>query len=172
MRWYSLKTYDQAMGIVAVRAISAVVLSGILVSWSSFHSKTYPYTMMRPSSFTFAKLRTTGHSNVDYFFPALGSFTTNVNISATPGRDHRSERSYLLGEQGKNVHRSGWITIMGHRRALMSADFVGLVSRWRLEQVVLYAGKRTWRLTASYDRQYRKLRPVMLRMLRSFRTRK
>jgi hypothetical protein len=158
------------MGPGVLRVVNILAFSGILVSWSSFRSGTYPYTISRPSSFRHAVLQNAEGQRVDYFFPSLGSRTTNVNVAAVPARDADDEASFLKASGGKHVRQSGWIRIMGHRVRIVCADY-SVYWSWRVEQVGFVSHGRFWRLTMSYDPRYRKLRPIMLRMLRSFRAR-
>jgi hypothetical protein len=156
------------MGPGLLRIVNIIALSGILVSWSSFHSDTYPYTISKPSSFTHAVLKDASGRRGDYFFPSLGSRTTNVNIFSSAPRDADNEAAHLNAIEGRHVRQSGWLQIMGHRVRLMCADFSSYWGPWRVEQVGFVSHGRFWRLTASYDLKYRRLRSVMLRMLRSF----
>jgi hypothetical protein len=150
-------------------ALSAIVLAGVTVTWSRFHSNTYPYSVLQPSSFRHAVLSNTANQQVDYFFPSLGSFTTNFNVEATPGHSMRDEASYLRSENGHNIHRVGWLRIAGQKVALMHANFGGLAGNYSIDQVCFMAGSKVWQLTASYDAKFRSLRATLLKMLRSFR---
>jgi hypothetical protein len=158
------------MGPGLLRVVNILAFSGILVSWSSFHSVAYPYTISRPSSFRHAMLQNAAGQRIDYFFPSLGSLTTNVNIVAVPARHADNEAAYLKASGGLHVRQSGWVRIMGRRLRLICADYKVYWS-WRVEQVSFVSHGLFWRLTASYDPKFRSLRPVMLRMLRSFKAR-
>jgi hypothetical protein len=149
--------------------LGTVVLAGVSVSWAPFHSSLYPYSISQPSSFKHVVLPNTANLQVDYFFPSIGSFPTNVNIVAKPGRDMRNEVAYLKGINGHNIFRSGWLKIMGHREALMHADFDGLAGKYSVEQIRFVYKDTVWQLTASYEPKYRKMLSIMLRMLSSFR---
>lgn len=148
--------------------LGAMVLARVSVSWTPFHSSLYPYSISQPSSFRHVVLPNTANQQVDYFFPSKGSFPTNVNVVAAPGHAVRDEVAYLKEINGHNIHRSAWVRIMGHREALMHADFNGLAGRYVVEQVRFADGDTVWQLTASYESKYRKMRPLMLRMLASF----
>lgn len=149
--------------------LGALVLAGVSISWTPFRSSVYSYSISQPSSFKHVVLPNTANQQVDYFFPSVGSFPTNVNIVATPGTTVPNQVAYLRRMNGHNIHRSAWIKIMGQREALMHADFSGLAGKFSVEQV-LFAFKGTvWQLTASYEPRFRNMRPLMLRMLRSFR---
>jgi hypothetical protein len=111
------------------------------------------------------------HRNIDYFSPALGSATTDVNIFTIPGNSLPDPQKYLQNQGGLRVRSSGSIEVDGHRRPLTAADFQSFGNRWTVEQVSFVMRGSIWRLTASYDLKYRSLRPVMLRMLSSFKLR-
>jgi hypothetical protein len=149
--------------------LGAVVLASVSVSWTPFHSSLYPYSISQPSSFRHVILQNTAKQQVDYFFPSVGSSPTNVNIVATPGRAVRAEVAYLRGINGHHIHRSAWLRIMGHRQALMHADFNGLAGTYSVEQVRFVKKHMVWQITASYQTKYRTMLPLMLRMLASFR---
>jgi hypothetical protein len=155
--------------LIAHRFLGAIVLASVSVSWTSFHSSLYSYSISQPSSFRHVVLPNTANQQVDYFFPSVGSFPTNVNIVATPGRAVRDEVAYLKEINGHNIHRSAWLRILGHREALMHADFGGLAGKYSVEQVRFANKDSVWQLTASFESKYRKMRPLMLRMLASFR---
>lgn len=147
----------------------AIVFASISVSWTPFHSTLYPYSISQPSSFKHVVLANTANQEVDYFFPSVGSYPTNVNVIATPGHAVRDETAYLKSINGHHVYRSGWVRIMGHREALMHANFSGLAGKYAVDQVCFVYQGIIWQITASYELKYRKMRPMMLRMLRSFR---
>ncbi len=152
-------------------ALSAVVTSSGSVTWSHFTSTIYPYTITQPSSYRHIVLKDTANRRVDYFFPSLGSFTTNVNIYAVPGSHTLDEGQYLRSLGGQNVRPAGWVTLAGGRRWVVRADFHGIAGRWTIVQTMFVARGLVWRLTASYDVRYRDLRLVLFRVLRSFRIR-
>jgi hypothetical protein len=149
--------------------LGAVVLASVSVSWTRFHSAVYPYSISQPSSFKHVALTNRANQQVDYFFPSKGSFPTNVNIVATPGHVMGGAGLCLKGSNGARVYRSGWLTIMGQREPLMRVDVDGLAGKYSVEQVCLVMKDTVWRLTASYDTKYRRMRAMMLRMLASFR---
>ena len=148
--------------------LGAVVLASVSVSWTPFHSSLYPYSISQPSSFKHVVLPNTANQQVDYFFPSVGSYPTNVNIVSTPGRAAWDEVAYLKGINGYHIHRSGWLKIMGHREALMHADFNGLAGKFSVDQIRFVYKDTVWQLTASYVPKYRNMRAMMLRMLASF----
>jgi hypothetical protein len=149
--------------------LGVVVLASVSVSWTPFHSSLYPYSISQPSSFKHVVLPNTANQKVDYFFPSIGSFPTNVNIVATPGHAARDEVAYLKGISGHHIRRIGWLKIMGRRLAVMHADFNGLAGKYSVDQIRFGYKDTVWQLTASYETKYRKMRPMMLRMLASFR---
>lgn len=149
-------------------ALSAVLTSGVSVTWSHFNSTTYPYTITQPSSYRHIVLRDTANRQVDYFFPSLGSFTTNVNVYAFPGATAPDEMQYLRSMGGQHVQRAGWLRLAGSRRQMVRADFRGVTGRWTMMQTDFVAHGLVWRLTASYDVRYSKLRGTLMRILRSF----
>lgn len=161
------------MGIWAVRAVVALtMLTGVTVRWTLFSSTLYPYSISQPSSFRHEVIISADGQHSDYFFASgLGSFTTNVNISATRGQGVTDEISYFRSHNGTRVHRSGWLRVMGRRLALVRADFHGLTGRWTEEQTRFKAHGMLWQLTVSYDPRFRRFRPTMLRMLSSFKLR-
>jgi hypothetical protein len=149
--------------------LGAIVVASVTVSWAPFHSSLYPYSISQPSSFRHVVLSNTANQQVDYFFPSVGSYTTNVNIVAEPGGAVRNEVDYLKGIDGHHIHRSAWLHIMGHRRGLIYAAFGGLAGKYAVEQLRFSYKDVVWQLTASYQTQFRKMRSLMLRMLKSFR---
>jgi hypothetical protein len=148
--------------------LGAAVFSGIIVTWSPFQSHLYPYTVSQPSSYRHIVLQDAAGHGVDYFFPSLGSFTTNVNIWAEPGHSVSNDGVYLRSMGAKNIQRSGWMKIVGQRRPIMRGDFKGIAGRWTVEQVTFSAAGLVWHLTASYDPKFKKVRPTLLRILSSF----
>jgi hypothetical protein len=157
------------MGKVLPRAaMGAISLVGLAITSSPFNSNAYPYTIQQPAGFTHIVLLSVTNQRVDYFAPALYSSITDVTISAIQGRPILGAMPYLRTVNGKNVHQSGWLTIMGHRYKLICADFSGFPGKWREEQVTLQSHGWFWRLTASYELRYAKLRGTMLSMLQSF----
>src|SRR5579875_2738106 len=106
--------------------------SSTTVSWITFHSTIYPYTVAQPSSFRHVVLMDTDNHRVDYFSPALGSFTTNVNIYAVPGHAVPNEAAYLRSIGGKHVHVSGRLTLLGKPLPLIMGDFSGIAGHWEI----------------------------------------
>ena len=152
--------------------VAAFTLASIGVTWSVFNSTIYPYTISQPSSFRHVVLRDSSDQPVDYFFPSpLGSTTTNLHIQADPERGSVNEMAHLRGAGGRNVHLIGWMQLAGERVPLVHGDFKGLAGRWTIEEVAFSARGMVWYITASYDLKYRSLRPILLRMMRSFRLR-
>ena len=149
--------------------LGALVLAGVSISWTPFRSSVYSYSISQPSSFKHIVIPNTANQEVDYFFPSIGSFPTNVNIIAVPGNVVQNRVAYLKQMNGKNIHRSAWLDIMGQREVLMHADFNSLAGKFSIEQARFAYKGTVWQLTASYERKYRKMRPLMLRMLASFR---
>lgn len=148
--------------------LGALVLASVSISWTPFHSSVYSYSISQPSSFRHVILPNTASQQVDYFFPSIGSFPTNVNIIGVPGNTVQDEVSYLKEMHGHNIHRIAWIRIMGQRQALMHADFNGLAGKFSIDQVRFAFKGTVWQLTASYEVKYRSMRKLMLRMLSSF----
>lgn len=144
-------------------------LAGTITTWIPFRSDIYPYTIQQPSSYRHIVIVDTAKHKVDYFFPSLGSSVTNVNIYADG--TYIRPRAYLRSIGGSNVHRSGWLRVMGHRYPLTCANFTGIRSRWTIEQIDFRARGRVWHLTASYDHRFRNQRGLMMHMLRTFRAR-
>lgn len=149
--------------------LGAIVVASVSVTWSPFHSSLYPYSISQPSSFRHIVLPNTASQQVDFFFPSVGSYTTNVNVLAEPGRAKRDEVAYLQGLNGRHIRVSARLRIMGHRRVLTHADFSSLAGNYSIEQIRFVYKDTVWQLTASYQTQFRKMRPMMLRMLKSFR---
>jgi hypothetical protein len=154
-----------------IRVISMVLLGHVTITWLHFSSDVYPYDISQPSSFSHVVYVTAGHRNIDYFSPSLGSATTDVNIFTTPGNSLPNPNAYLRNQGGFNVKSDGWLTVDSHRRRITLADFQSFGNRWSVEQVSFLSRGTIWRLTASYDLKYRSLRPIMLRMLSSFKLR-
>jgi hypothetical protein len=145
------------------------VAGGIKIEWFPFPSAIYPYTVSQPSSFRHIVLQDLASHNVDFFFPSLGSYTTNVNIYAVPGTKAGNEKDYLQSIGGHNIRRSTWLNIAGKKVPLMCGNFKGLVARYTLEQSTFAADGLVWHLTMSYDMKYRKLmRPTLLKIIKSF----
>jgi hypothetical protein len=166
--WTELKW---VMGILSGHSLlGAVLLAGVSVSWTRFHSSLYPYHISQPSSFKHVILTNTAHQRVDYFFPSVGSFPTNVNIVATPGRKVRDGGACLKKREGYHVHRVGWLRIMGRLEPLVRSDVDGLAGKYSVEQVCFVRKGTVWQLNASYETRFRAMRTTMLRMLASFRT--
>jgi hypothetical protein len=150
------------------RFLGVLVVASVSVSWTPFHSSLYPYRISQPSSFKHVALTNTANQQVDFFFPSIGSFPTNVNIVATPSRAVRNRVACPQGINGYHAYRRGWLTILGQREALMHADFHGLAGKYSVEQVCLVRNHTRWQLTVSYEAKYRTMRSLMLRMLASF----
>lgn len=144
-------------------------LAGVTGQWTHFVSKTYPYTISRPSSFRPASVVEASGLKVDYFFPPIGSFTTNVNVCSYLGTRAPNEAAYLRSLGGRNVHRSMRLYLAGRWRPFYAAHFAGPVGGWTLEQTSFVARSRVWRLTASFADQHRSMRSILVQMLRSFR---
>lgn len=134
-------------------------------------SAEYPYSVVVPSSYRYLVIKDTENRNIDYYFPSVGSTVTNVHIYATRGLPNQSQGSYMRGEGGRSVHRVGVLSVAGQHLPIMHAEFQGLNSKWGIDQVTFVAHGMFWRLTASYDRKYRNMRPTMIRILESFRLR-
>ncbi len=149
--------------------LGALALASVSISWTPFHSSVYSYSISQPSSFKHIVLQNTANQQVDYFFPSIGSFPTNVNIVAVPGTTVQNQVAFLKQMNGRHIHRSAWLVIMGHREALVHADFNSLAGKFSIEQVRFVYKGTVWQLTASYELKYREMRSLMLRMLRSFR---
>jgi len=141
-----------------------------LLTWVPFHSTLYPYHLSQPSSFRHIVLTNAANISIDYFFPSKGSFVTNVNVVAQPGTTLPDERRYLRSLGGRHIHRSGWVRLHGRRLPLTGADFRSLAGAYHIEQLRFVFRGRLWQVTASYSPDYRRMRPLMLRMLDSFRT--
>jgi hypothetical protein len=159
------------MKLQALGVVGAASLLSIGITWSRYTSTTYPYSILQPSSFRHTVLTNTAQQKMDYFSPSLGSYVTNVSVYAVPGTHWQNEEAYLASIGAKNVRQVGWTKLAGARRAIISGDFVGLGARWTTEHVVFATHHLVWHLNMSYDVRYRKLRPIMLRMLNSFRLR-
>lgn len=154
--------------------LSAVVISavaGVSVSWVRFSSAVFPYSIMQPSSYRHIVSEDALGGKGDYFFPNLGSFTTNVNIRALPGHVVQDETAYLHSLGGRHVRRVGTLRLSGKAYPIESADFRGLVGSWTVQQATFTGRDLVWTLTASFDAKYVKMRPQMLRMLQSFQLR-
>jgi hypothetical protein len=153
-------------------ALGAVVLIGITVKWSPFSSTIYPYTISQPSTFKHQPATTPSGQQFDYFFAdGLGSFTTNVNITAQRGNKVAHELAVFRSEGASKPKQDGWLRVMGHNLRLNHFVTHGLAGTWIEERVTFVAGGYTWVLTASYDPRYKNLLPTMLRMLGSFKLR-
>lgn len=148
------------------RVSAILAFSGITVNWLPFRSSTYPYTISQPSSYKHAVIYNTSGEPVDYFFPSLGSSITSVNIYCDHG--HANAAAELRTGGAKHVQRTARILIDGTRRALIRGQFSSIVGRWTEEQIVFTDHGKVWHLTASYASQFRSQRPIMIKMLRSF----
>lgn len=153
------------LGMLA-RVSAIVAFSGITVNWLPFRSPTYPYTILQPSSYKHVVIEDTSGQSVDYFFPSLGSSLTNVNIYCD--HSHLNAAAVLRSSGAKHVQRTARIVIDGAKRTLIRGDFQGIPGRWTVEQVVFADHGHIWHLTASYASRFRNQRPIMLKMLTSF----
>ncbi len=149
-----------------VRVSALVAFSGITVNWLPFSSQTYPYTVQQPSSYKHVVIQDISGNPVDYFFPSLGSWITNVNIYCDHG--HLNAAADLRSVGAKHVHRVARILIDGTRRTLIRGQFNSIAGRWTEEQVVFPDHGKVWHLTASYASQFHSQRPIMIKMLKSF----
>lgn len=148
--------------------MGAIVLVGISIKWSTFNSTLYPYSISQPSTFSH-QVGTLGGLPADIFFAnGLGSYTTNVNITAQRGNSVAQDLAVFRRQSDGTAKSVGWLRVMGHNLQLIRSKSDGLVGPWVEERVTFSAGGYTWRLTASYEPRYKRLRPTMLRMLASF----
>lgn len=154
----------------SVGIAAAITVSSITITWNRFDSRIYPYSVSQPSSFRHIVIPTDDGKRLDYFAPSLGSYVTNVSISAVRG-DRFNSKLDLKDRDGRNVHRSGWLRVLRQRRPVYQGSFQGPGGRWTEQEICFSAGGYAWRLVASYDVRYKKLRPLMLRMLGTFRLR-
>jgi len=148
--------------------IGAASLTGIHIAWTHFSSDLYPYSVMQPSSFKHIVLEDAAQHKIDYFYPALGSFTTNVNIwgeRTDPPPDGKREIKAL---GGRDVRKVGMLKVMGEGRPLVRGNFRGIGGRWIIEQVDFRSKGWTWHLTASFDPKYKRYLGTMLHILRTF----
>jgi hypothetical protein len=155
------------LGILA-RVAAILAVSGANVTWAPFKSSIYPYTILQPSSYKHIPIDDTSGRPVDYFFPSLGSSLTNVNVYCDHGHPNPGKSLRALG--GKHVTRVGRILIDGTQRTLVRAEFSGLPGHWTVEQVAFSMHGHVWHLTLSYANQFRSQRPIMIKMLKSFKT--
>ena len=160
------------MGKLGVPAlVGAVLFSGTTITWTTFHSSLYPYSISQPSSFNHYEIAVNPDLKADYFYPLVGSATTNVNITATPGREVPNETLYLRSLDGRNIRRTAWVNLAGQRVALMCADFQSVMGKYRIEQLSFLWGGMLWHVTMSYALRFKSMRSLMLRMLQSFKVR-
>lgn len=152
-------------------AFAMLGLLSVGVTWTRAQSTVYPYSILQPSSFRHVVLYNTQGRPVDFFSPSLGSASTSVTVVALSGRTPANEIQILRGRGGKNAHVSESMSIAGQRVKLVGADFHGMIGRFTVEQCSFVSQGMVWTLTASYDSKYRKLRPTMMRMIRSFQAR-
>ena len=155
----------------SIPVIGIFALAGVVVTWSRTSSTIYPYSIEQPSSFRHEVVRD-GALNVagDFYWPTPpGSSITNLNVKAVPGSRVKDGSASLRSQSGRNVHRISWMHLAGQREPLIRADFKGIPGRWTIEQVTFVARGLVWYVTASYDVKYRKFRPMLLRMMKSFR---
>jgi hypothetical protein len=153
-------------------SLAAFTVLGAFTTWTRYPSPSYPYSISYPSTFTHLGMRDiSDRYNVDFWFPSLGTHTTNMNVFARPvPKVRQSEVQYLRSFGGKNIRKVGSIRIAGQRLDLIGADFKTIYKYyWREEGVTFVACKRWWHVTISYDLKYRSLRPTLFRMLTSFR---
>jgi hypothetical protein len=134
-----------------------------------FNSPIFPYSVQQPSAYRHVVL--IQDQKVDYFFPDLGSFTTNVSIYAEPGHVASGDADYLRAVGGQHVRLDGYAMILGKKMAFTRADFAAIAGRWVEERLSFLAQGLLWHLTVSYDVKYHSMRPVMLHLLESFRLR-
>jgi hypothetical protein len=154
------------LGTVA-RVSAILAFSGISITWVPFRSPTYPYKMLQPTSYKHLAIDDTSGRPVDYFFPSLGSLITNVNVFCD--RVHTTARADLQSAGAKHIHSDGRILIDGRRRALVEGQFgSSLAGNWTQERAVFTAHGHVWHLTMSYAQQFRSQRPIMIKMLKSF----
>lgn len=151
-----------------VAALATIALSGVSFTWHRYTSDVYPYSIEQPSSYRHIVLHDTANRAVDYFFPSVGSFTTNVNIYAFPSSQASNEGAYLRSVGGRNIHPDGGIKVAGKWVPLTVSRFRGIAAHWTIEQATYFNQGMVWRITASYEDRFRHLRPILLRMLRSF----
>lgn len=151
-------------------AIGTITFAGIRVTWHPYSSTLFPYTISQPSSFRHVVITDISGRNSDYFYPDLGSNTTDVNVYAQPQHLAR-DQSTLHSMGATHASRSGWVRIQGKHLQLQRRDLRGLAGHWIMEQVTFNAHGWLWHLTASYDYRYRSMRSMMLRMLQSFKAR-
>jgi hypothetical protein len=151
----------------SVARVSAILaFSGITVTWVPFRSPTYPYRILQPSSYKYLAIDDTSGRPHDYFFPSLGSQITNVNIYC----DHlnAAAKKELQTAGAKHIQSDGRILIDGSRRVLFKGQFRGLIQNWTEERTVFAEHGRVWHLTISYEPRFRSQRPIMIKMLKSF----
>ncbi|GAC1513910.1 MAG: hypothetical protein NVS2B16_19770 [Chloroflexota bacterium] len=145
-----------------------VALAGTKITYEPFVSTLYPYRLLQPSSFRHVVLVDLNGHMVDYFYPALGSSVTNVNIFEDEHGEMRDEGALMRASGASWVHVSGYIPIGGKRFPIVSGDRSGLPGRWREEYVEFSASRKVWHLTMSYLLKYRSMRPTMVHMLGTF----
>ncbi len=155
-----------------IPAVVAFGLASVRIVWSPFSSATYPYAISMPSSFRAIVIHDISNVPVDYFFPPLSSSITNLNVKAVPGHTLTDEAKRLKELGGRHVRTSAWLHIADQRVPVICADFKGLTAQYTIERVTFLGRGMVWYVTASYDHRYRnKIRPTLLRMMRSFRLR-
>src|SRR5947209_2456839 len=106
-----------------LRLMGMVLLGHVTITWVQFSSTIYPYTISQPSSFSHIVYPKDPRHKLDYFSPALGSATTDVNIIAIPGDSLPDSRNYLRDQGGFHVRSDGWVTVESRRRRITEADF-------------------------------------------------
>src|SRR5438309_373245 len=80
------------MGKLGLSAFAgAMMYASATVTWTPFHSTLYPYSISQPSSFRHLTVQVAPNQFNDFFYPSVGSSTTNVNVSAIAGRDLPNE---------------------------------------------------------------------------------
>jgi hypothetical protein len=159
------------VGFQTLVAVSILTFVKITVAWTHFDSTTYPYSVTQPSSYRHVVLRDTANRLVDYFFPSLGTFTTNVNIVAYRGDTLPNEVTYMRSLGGHHVAQVGNVKIAGQTVPVVQGRFTGVVAHYTLVQVAFTDSGLIWRLTCSYDDRFARLRHMLMRIIRSFQLR-
>lgn len=142
---------------------------GVRVRYLPFTSTLYRYTLMQPDSFRHIVLRDPVGRQVDYFYPALGSSVTDVNIYAER-HNHLDDQAAILRVTGAvRVRVSGHLAVGHMKIAIVSGDRSGIPGKWREEGAEFIENGQVWHMTMSYLFKYASLRPMMLHMLETFR---
>jgi len=79
-----------------------VALAGTKITYEPFVSTLYPYRLLQPSSFRHVVLVDLNGHMVDYFYPALGSSVTNVNIFEDEHGEMRKVKELIPSLPGEN----------------------------------------------------------------------